>query len=87
MAGKPIREPDDLTGRHRRKMIAPILVTILVILYFILYFGVLISLVRSTLFRVLLGVCPVLLGAAVIGVCAQRLREIKGGEEDDLGQY
>ena len=24
---------------------------------------------------------------AMIGVCVQRLREIKGGEEDDLGQY
>ena len=68
-------------------MIAPILVSVLTILYFVLYFGVLISLIRSTLFQVLLGICPVLLGAAMIGVCAERLREIKGGEEDDLGQY
>ena len=86
MAGKAAREPDD-RGRHRRKTIAPILVTILMILYFILYFSVLIILLNSTFLRLLLGICPVLLGAAMIGVCIQRLKEIKGGEEDDLGQY
>ncbi len=87
MAEKPTREPEDTAKRHRRKMVAPIVVTVLVILYFILYFGVLISLLHSTLLKLLLGICPVLLGAAMIGVCAQRLREIKGGEEDDLSQY
>ena len=87
MAEKQTRELEDTVKRHRRKMVAPILVTVLVILYFILYFGVLISLLHSTLLRLLLGICPVLLGAAMIGVCVQRLREIKGGEEDDLGKY
>ena len=87
MAEKPTRDPGDTAAKHRRKMIAPILVTVLVILYFVLYFSVLISLLHSTLLRLLLGICPVLLGVAMIGVCVQRLREIKGGEEDDLGQY
>ena len=87
MAEKPTREPEDTAKRHRRKMVAPIVVTVLVFLYFILYFGVLISLLHSTLLKLLLGICPVLLGAAMIGVCVQRLREIKGGEEDDLSQY
>lgn len=87
MAEMPKREQKGTTEKHRRKMVAPILVTILMILYFILYFGVLISLLNSTVLKLLLGICPVLLGAAMIGVCAERLREIKGGEEDDLGQY
>ena len=87
MAENSTREPEDQAKKHRRKMAAPILVTILVILYFILYFGVLISLLNSMLLKLLLGICPVLLGAAMIRVCVQRLREIKGGEEDDLGQY
>ncbi len=87
MGEKPIRRPEDTKEKRRRKMIPPILVTVLMILYFILYFGVLISLIRSMPFRVLLGVCPVLLGAAMIGVGIQRRRQIKGGEEDDLGQY
>ena len=87
MAEKPTRGPEETKKKHRRKMIPPILVTVLMILYFILYFGVLVSLIRSTPFRVLLGICPAFLGAAMIGVCIQRLREIKGGEEDDLGQY
>ena len=87
MAEKPTREPEDTAKRHRRKMVAPIVVTVLVFLYFILYFGVLISLLHSTLLKLLLGICPVLLGAAMIGVCVQRLREIKGGEEDVLSQY
>ena len=72
---------------HRRKMVAPIVITILVILYFILYFGILIFLLENPFLRWILGILPALLGAVMIGVCVQRIREIKGGEEDDLSQY
>ena len=33
------------------------------------------------------GVIPALLAATMIGVCIERIKEIKGGEEDDLSQY
>ena len=72
---------------HAKKMIAPVVVTVAVLLYFGFYFGWLISLVESKAAKLLLGIVPALLGAVMIGVCIQRIKEIKGGEEDDLSQY
>ncbi|MBQ3707401.1 MAG: hypothetical protein II889_05755 [Clostridia bacterium] len=72
---------------HRRKMIAPIIITVLVILYFIAYFGLLIYLVENPVLKLLLGIIPALLAAVMIYVCIQRIKEIKGGEDDDLSQY
>ncbi|MBO7403782.1 MAG: hypothetical protein J6V24_02370 [Clostridia bacterium] len=73
--------------QHRKKMIAPIVITVLVILYFIAYFGFLIYQIENFLLKLLLGIIPALLAAVMIYVCIQRIKEIKGGEEDDLGQY
>lgn len=69
-----------------KKMIAPIVVTILVILYYCVYFGIIIHFI-GTLSAVLLGVIPLILSGAMLYVCIERIREIKGGEEDDLSQY
>ena len=68
-------------------MVAPIIITVLVILYFIAYFGLLIYLVENTVLKLLLGTIPALLAAVMIYVCIQRIKEIKGGEEDDLSKY
>ena len=73
--------------KHGRKMVAPLIITVCVLVYLAFYFLSLIDQVRAPVLKVLLAVVPVLLGAAMIGVCVQRIREIKGGEEDDLGQY
>ena len=73
--------------KHGKKMIAPIVITVLVILYFIAYFGFLICLIENTVLKLLLGIIPALLAAVMIYVCIQRIKEIKGGEEDDLSQY
>ena len=73
-------------NNHEKKMIAPIVITILVVLYYITYFAFIISLVDG-IFRILLGIIPVVLSAAMIYVCVERIKEIKGGEEDDLSQY
>ena len=73
--------------KHTKKMIAPIVITVLVIAYFLFYFTQLMSAVDSTALKLLLGIRPAALGAAMISVLIQRIREIKGGEEDDLGKY
>ncbi len=73
--------------KHRKKMIAPIVVTVLILIYFVFYFGFIISLLESPVLKWVIGIVPAILGAAMIGVCVQRIREIKGGEEDDLSQY
>ena len=43
--------------------------------------------VESGFLKFLVAVAPAALGATMIGVCIQRIKEIKGGEEDDLGKY
>jgi hypothetical protein len=67
-------------------MVAPIVVAILMILYFVVYFGFLISLLNG-IWKIALGVIPLALSAVMIKVCIERIREIKKGEEDDISQY
>ncbi len=71
---------------HTKKMIAPIVVTIIVILYFFFYFGFLIG-VLNGIFKYLLFIIPAVFSALIIAVCFERIKEIKGGEEDDISKY
>ncbi len=71
---------------HQRKMIAPIVITILVIFYYIVYFAFLIALL-NTFWKYILGIIPFVLSVLIIVVCRERIKEIKGGEEDDLSKY
>ena len=72
---------------HRKKMIAPIVVTVILIAYYGLYFGVLIALIDVAAVRILLGVVPAVMSILIIFVCIQRIKEIRSGEEDDLSKY
>ena len=71
---------------RRKKFIAPIVVTILMVAYYVIYFGLLISLV-SGIARYALGILPLVFSIVMIKVCIERIQEIKKGEEDDLSQY
>ena len=71
---------------HKKKMIAPIVVSVLIILYYIIYFGFLISLLDGV-FKYALGIIPILFSIVMIKVCIERIKEIKGGEEDDISKY
>lgn len=73
-------------NNHKKKMVAPIVITILIMLYFLIYFGILISLLDG-IWKILLGILPLLLMAVMLYVCIQRIKEIKGGEEDDISKY
>ena len=70
----------------KKKMVAPIIITILFVLYLVIYFAVIINTV-SGIMKILLGVVPLALAAVMIYVCIQRINEIKGGDEDDLSKY
>lgn len=72
---------------HRHKILPVIIITVILITYFAIYFGVMIAQMQNTVLKWLLGIIPALLGAVMIGLCVQRIKEIKGGEEDDLSQY
>ena len=67
-------------------MIAPIVVSAIMILYYIVYFGFLISLLDG-IWKYMLGIIPFLLSAVMVKVCIERINEIKKGEEDDISKY
>ena len=67
-------------------MAAPIGITVLIVAYYAVFFAVLMR-VTGGLARVLLGIVPLALAAVMIYVCVQRIKEIRSGEEDDLGKY
>ena len=71
---------------HTKKIMAPILVTIIMILYYVVYFGFLSSLTDGV-WKWLLGIIPLAFSAIMLKVCIERIREIKKGEEDDLSKY
>ena len=71
---------------HKKKLIAPIIVTAIMGLYYIAYFGFLIALIDG-IWKWLLGIIPLALSAVMLKVCIERINEIKKGEEDDLSKY
>ncbi len=71
---------------NKRKMLAPLIVSGIFIIYFIVYFGILISLLDGIL-KFALGIIPLILSIIMIKVCVERIDEIKKGEEDDISKY
>ena len=67
-------------------MVAPIVISVIVILYYIVYFCFLILLLDG-IWKYLLGIIPIAFSAVMIAVCVERINEIKKGEEDDIGKY
>ena len=70
----------------KRKMVAPILVTIFMVLYYVVYFDFLMSLLQG-IWKYALGIIPLVFSGVTIKVCIERINEIKKGEEDDLSKY
>ena len=71
---------------HKKKLIAPIIVTVIMVLYYIAYFGFLIALIDG-IWKWLLGIIPLAFTVVMLKVCIKRINEIKKGEEDDLSKY
>ena len=72
---------------HRKKMIAPIVVSAVMILYYVVYFGFIISLINGIIFKLILGIIPFAFSLLTVKVCIDRIKEIKKGEEDDISKY
>ena len=71
---------------HKKKALAPIIITVIMLLYYIAYFGFLISLL-DVVWKYVLGIIPLAFSAVMIYVCIERINEIKKGEEDDISKY
>ena len=71
---------------YKNKMIAPIVISVIIILYYVVYFGILIALLDG-IWKWFLGIIPLAFSAVMLKVCIERINEIKKGEEDDLSKY
>ena len=67
-------------------MIAPIIVTVLMIIYYVIYFSLLVWYIDG-IFKYILGIVPLIFTIVMVAVCIERIKEIKKGEEDDLSKY
>lgn len=74
--------------KYWKKMIAPIVVALIIILY---YVGIAVFFMTipgiPAIVKILMVVIPLILAAVMLGVLISRIKEIQGGEEDDLSQY
>lgn len=75
-------------NKHTKKLIAPIVITVLIVCYYFMYIwlGVYID-EMPTIMKIIL----IIFGIGFIGLSIymlfERIGEIKGGEEDDLSKY
>lgn len=73
---------------HGKKMIAPIVIAVIIIAYYVGIAALFASVTGiPVIIRVLMIVIPLILAAVMVGVLISRIKEIQGGEEDDLSQY
>ena len=77
----------DNKNKKRKKMIAPIVVTIIVLLYFSLMAIGFFTSDMPLLVKLLVAIIPLGLGGVITFVLIERIEEINGGEEDDLSKY
>ncbi|MBQ6468433.1 MAG: hypothetical protein IJJ50_00070 [Lachnospiraceae bacterium] len=73
---------------HKKKMIAPVIITVVFIVYLAAY-SVFIFMAASELspVMILFAVPLIALGIGMVYVLKTRINEIRSGEEDDLSNY
>ena len=72
---------------HTKKMIAPIVIVFLTVAYYAAFAVFFVKFATPLIFKLIGIIVPAVLSAAFIWLLVQRIKEIKGGEEDDLGKY
>jgi hypothetical protein len=72
---------------HGKKMIAPIVVVLCIMLYYVIGIFVLFRFNVPNIVKITAIILSILITVVLIKVLAERVKEIKEGEEDDLGKY
>jgi hypothetical protein len=72
---------------HSKKIIAPLIVVTGLILYYFMGINVLIRLHIPNGIKIAASVFSIVITILFIVVLIERVKEIKQGEEDDLGKY
>jgi hypothetical protein len=70
-----------------KKLIAPIIITLLLLMYYGFILFNLIRIPESMGIRILWLVIPLGLMGVSVFVLIERIKEIRSGDEDDLGKY
>lgn len=74
--------------KNTKKLIAPIIITILLILYYFIYLWMGVSINEMPMImKIIVIIFAVGLIGLTIYMLFERIGEIKGGEEDDLSKY
>lgn len=73
--------------KHTSKLIAPIVITVVMVLYYIGFFFVCMLIPILLPVKLLFGILPLIFAGVCIFVLWERIKEIRSGEEDDLSQY
>ena len=71
---------------HKTRMIVPIVITVIIVLYCVVYFGISMLLFHG-LWQFFLEIVPLVLAVVMVKVCMERIHEIRNGEEDDISKY
>lgn len=72
---------------HNKKMVAPIVISILVICYCAAYGILVITMEMPTLVKIVGALIMAGLIGTMIFVLIERIKEIRKGEEDDISKY
>ena len=72
---------------HSKKKIAPIVITVLFVAYLLVYIVFLMNAVSFHPAIALLALPLLALAAGMVYILYTRIKEIDGGEEDDLSNY
>ena len=72
---------------HTKKMIAPIIITILFLVYLTLYGWAVVEAANAAPVMIVLALPLVALGIGMVYTLYTRIKEIRSGEEDDLSDY
>jgi CHASE2 domain-containing sensor protein len=74
-------------GKRANKKIAPIIVAICLVGYYVMCVAVLVKLNFPNIIKIVALAVSIIITVVIIMILVERIREINGGEEDDLGKY
>ena len=72
---------------HKKKMIAPVVITVVFLIYLVVYGRFLLAAAEFSPVMLLAAIPLAALGIGMIRVLKERINEIRRGEEDDLSNY
>ena len=78
---------EEIEKKQKKKMVAPIVISIITVIYFCFYAAICFSMSVLLITKILFGVIPLALIGVVVYVLVERMNEIRSGEEDDLSKY